>query len=71
MTAILKPSNPGADYVIGRGRVFFIEPSEPGISRRRRRRLRGKRWAGLLPPMIVELGTCAGVEISRTERRAA
>lgn len=70
MTAILKPSNPGADYVIGRGQVFFIETSEPGISRRRRRRLRGKRRAGLLPPMIAELGSCAGIEISFTGRAA-
>ena len=29
MSAILKPSAPGADYVIGRGEVFFVDPSKP------------------------------------------
>lgn len=70
MSAIFKPYT-DPDLVIGRGQIFFIEPSEPGISRRRRRRLRGKRQAGLLPPIVAELGSCAGVEISRTGRGAA
>lgn len=39
-------------YSIGWGRVLFrpIQEPDPKMSRRRRRRLRGKRKAGLLPP---------------------
>lgn len=70
MSAIFNPSAPGADYVIGPGLAFLVQAHEPEISRRRRRRLRGKRRAGLLPPWCAELGTCEGVAISFTWRGA-
>ncbi|MFJ7441106.1 hypothetical protein ACIQW5_26010 [Methylorubrum thiocyanatum] len=68
MTAIFGPPDPTA-YMIGPGTAFFVHPSEPGISRRRRRRLRGKRKAGLLPPMVAELGEVAACSLAERSAR--
>lgn len=54
-------------YVIGRGQVLFSPyvRSDPKMSRRRRRRLRGKRKAGLLPPWGYQLlGDVASFNLS-------
>ncbi|UYW28333.1 hypothetical protein OKC48_07410 [Methylorubrum extorquens] len=68
MASLIKPYSDG-DYVIGPGQAFFVVSSparEPGISIRRRRRLRGKRKAdlraaGLPEDGIVPLGEASVV----------
>ncbi|MBE7204682.1 MAG: hypothetical protein INR70_43745 [Parafilimonas terrae] len=60
-----------ADYEFGPGQAFFLplQPVDPHPkpSRRRRRRLRGKRLAGLITTPAIELGDLASFEFTWRE----
>ncbi|SOR30667.1 protein of unknown function [Methylorubrum extorquens] len=71
MASLMKPYSDG-DYVIGPGQAFFVVSSparEPGISIRRRRRLRGRRKAELRATGLPEDGIVPLGEVSLVRPR--